>query len=331
MRATRPARHFPALRPANGPGSCYGGGMLRGFLAVTNPSWYECLSQLEGPLDANFWRPSTRRVGLDVGAPFLFKLKAPHHAIAGFGYFAGFSVLPDWLAWDTFGRANGVGGLDELRGRVGAIQRGARIDAAPGGLIGCGLIAEARFFPPEAWVKPPADWKVRSQTGMGYDLSQGEGRRVWQECLARAAAAEQPAVPQPAARYGPATLHTPRLGQGIFRVQVLDAYGRACTVTGEHSLPVLEAAHIVPYASGGENRLDNGLALRADLHRLFDRGYVTVDEDLRFVVGRRLRDDFENGRSYYGMNGKPLVLPADVLARPDLSSLAWHRDAVFLG
>src|SRR4051812_35412857 len=76
---------------------------MRGFIAVTDQDWHQRLSRDPGPRDANFWRPSVRRVLLPAGTPFLFKLKAPLHAIAGFGYFASFTVLPDWLAWDTFG------------------------------------------------------------------------------------------------------------------------------------------------------------------------------------------------------------------------------------
>jgi len=106
---------------------------------------------------------------------------------------------------------------------------------------------------------------------------------------------------------------------------------RACSVTGEHSLPVLEAAHIRPYSQGGPHRVDNGLALRSDLHRLFDKGYVTVDEDHRFVVGRRLKADFENGRSYYGLHGQALHLPEQQASHPAATALAWHREQVFLG
>jgi putative restriction endonuclease len=112
---------------------------------------------------------------------------------------------------------------------------------------------------------------------------------------------------------------------------VLDAYGRACAVTQEHSLPVLEAAHIRPYATGGKHAVSNGLSLRSDLHRLFDRGYVTVDEDLRFVVSHRLRADFENGRSYYGLHGKRLALPTDPRMKPDDTALDWHRQTSYLG
>jgi putative restriction endonuclease len=46
---------------------------------------------------------------------------------------------------------------------------------------------------------------------------------------------------------------------------VLDAYERRCSITGERVLPVLEAAHIKPYAPGGEHRVDNGLLLRSDI------------------------------------------------------------------
>lgn len=303
---------------------------MRGYVAVTDPGWYRHLSREPGPKDANFWRPSAKPRREEVGAPFFFKLKAPHHAIAGFGFFAGFTVLPDWLAWDTFGEANGVASLAELRARLSRIQRGARIAGEQGGLIGCCLIAEARFFPEGDWVDAPADWSMRTQSGARVDLGRGEGERIWRECLARSAAEPLGATVE-RSRYGAPALHAPRLGQGIFRVQVLDAYGRACAVTGEHSLPVLEAAHIRPYAEGGEHDVRNGMALRTDVHRLFDRGYVTFDEDMRFVVGRRLKEEFSNGRSYYGLHGSAAAFPQDPRLTPANDAMRWHRENVFVG
>ncbi len=86
------------------------------------------------------------------------------------------------------------------------------------------------------------------------------------------------------ARYGEPVLMRPRLGQAAFRVAITYAYERACAVTHEHSLPVLEAAHIVPYAQGGVHEVSNGLLLRSDLHRLFDLGYVTVTPELHLEV-----------------------------------------------
>lgn len=312
---------------------------MKGYLAVTHPSWFEYLSRSPGPRDANFWRPSTRSVNLPVGTPFLFKLKAPHNAIGGFGYFAGYSILPDWLAWDTFDEANGAESLEAMRKVIRDLRKKDHIEPDTDGAIGCRMIAEARFFPRDSWIPQPVDWAKSQLSGMYYDLEQGEGRRVWQECLARASSAS--ASPMPAdpviqpmkdpSRYAKPALYQPRLGQGIFRVQVLDAYGRTCAVTHEHSLPVLEAAHILPYAKGGPHDVANGLALRSDVHRLFDKGYVTIDSSHRFVVGDRLKADFENGRIYYEMRGNAVVLPKDPSRRPSPQALAWHRDVVFRG
>jgi predicted restriction endonuclease len=121
-------------------------------------------------------------------------------------------------------------------------------------------------------------------------------------------------------RYGDPRLIQPRLGQGVFRVVVTDAYDRACAVTEEHSLPALEAAHIRPYAEEGPHDVRNGLLIRVDLHRLFDAGYVTVTPDFRLEVSNPLKTDYRNGRSYYPYHGKELRLPS--IARARISTMA---------
>ncbi|WP_371131195.1 HNH endonuclease [Microbacterium sp.] len=78
--------------------------------------------------------------------------------------------------------------------------------------------------------------------------------------------------------FGDPTLTVPRLGQGGFRAWVLDAYNARCAITGHKIRPTLQAAHIRPVASGGQHRVDNGLLLRSDVHTMFDRGYLTVDD-----------------------------------------------------
>ena len=60
-----------------------------------------------------------------------------------------------------------------------------------------------------------------------------------------------------------------------------------------------------------------GCSLRRDIHNLFDAGYVTVMPDLRFEVSRRIKEEFENERHYYELQGKPIAAPTDALRRPD--------------
>lgn len=108
-----------------------------------------------------------------------------------------------------------------------------------------------------------------------------------------------------------------------------EADSGACAVTGDHSVPVLEAAHIAPYRDGGPHRIDNGLLLRSDIHRLCDRGYVTVSPDCRFHVGDQSRHEVSNGRTCYPLDGSQITLPGNEEWQPDRERLAWHREHVF--
>ncbi len=134
-----------------------------------------------------------------------------------------------------------------------------------------------------------------------------------------------------AAMFGEPVLIRPRLGQGTFRVLITDTYERRCAVTQEKALPVLEAAHIRAVAHGGAHRVDNGLLLRSDIHRLLDSGYVTVTPDHRFRVSRKLKDDFKNGEPYFPLDGHSIWLPPESTSRPRREFLEWHADTVFKG
>jgi putative restriction endonuclease len=158
----------------------------------------------------------------------------------------------------------------------------------------------------------------------------GEGLRIFEECRAHAARVGATSIGEEA-KYGAAHPVRPRLGQGIFRLSINAVYHGACAVTEEHSLPALEAAHIRPFAGDGTHDIENGLLLRSDIHRLFDRGYVTVTPAYRFEVSRRLKEDFSNGRTYYPLHGRQIAVPERQEERPAPAHLAWHNANVFLG
>jgi putative restriction endonuclease len=213
--------------------------------------------------------------------------------------------------------------------------------------IGCILVNQPVFFAERDWVRMPNDFKGQTVQGKTYDLSHGEGERIWLECLARAGsrlslvsersplfsdvnvlADRSFTIP---GGYGAAALSRPRLGQRSFRVAVLDSYGRRCAITNEKTLPALEAAHIREYRDVQEHVLSNGILLRADIHKLFDAGYVTVTPDHHFLVSRRIKEEFENGRDYYALDGSLIRLPQNPLERPDAGALSWHNEVRFQG
>ena len=87
-----------------------------------------------------------------------------------------------------------------------------------------------------------------------------------------------------------------RPNQGAFRRALLDAYGGRCAITGCDVEAALDAAHVTDWRD--ENDIGAGILLRADLHRLFERGLLAIDAGFTVVaappfygglVGRRLR------------------------------------------
>ncbi len=310
---------------------------MRGFIANTDPEWHRYLARGNNGQpwrEVNFWRPSDKPFkALRPGEPLLFRLKSPANAIGGFGFVQTDSLLPVWLAWETFREGNGVASLEAFNERLQAIRQRNGIRPRGDIIIGCTVLLAPVFFSEHEWVRLPSDWSKHAVKGKGYDLSVGEGARVWRECLERVrgralpTAADAAMLPE---RYGAPQLVPPRLGQAGFRISVMDAYGRACAVTTEHSLPVLEAAHIHPYSEEGGHDVRNGLLLRSDIHRLFDRGYVTVTPDLRFKVSPRLRDDYDNGKTYYALDDRPIVIPREPDLAPSREALAWHAEHRFL-
>ena len=302
---------------------------MRYWVGITDRSWYEKLRQ-QAPDEVNFWQPSPRPLALFLqpGVPFLFKLHAPNHFIVGGGYFVRFSALPARLAWDSFEQKNGVDTYAELRARVVRYRGPFQGDPQ----IGCNVLTAPFFFPRDKWIPAPANWPPNVVRGLTMDTANAAGQALWDAVEQRIGSQIGQSVSDPAGpRFGAAYLQRARLGQGAFRVLVTEAYDRRCAISGERTLPVLEAAHIRPYATDGTHSVSNGLLLRADLHTLFDDGYLTVTEDYRVRVSPRIREQFQNGREYYRYDGHSLVsLPKDPGDHPARDLLRWHSTGPFL-
>lgn len=305
------------------------------WVGVTDKNWFDHLTRL-GPDEVNFWQPSGSRnfKVLQPGEPFLFKLHSPDNFIVGGGVFVRYSALPASLAWDAFQNKNGVASLDELRERIRRYRPG---DSTLDPMIGCNVLVEPFFFGRSKWIPIPASFALNIVSGKTYDTRTDEGSKLW-ETVRRAMPLIPPSAQEPALedvepegdRFGEAYLARSRLGQGAFRVLVTDAYQRRCAVTGERTLPVLEAAHIKPYALRGPHRINNGILLRSDLHKLFDLGYVTVTPQLQLEVSPRLKAEWENGREYYAYHGKELsIRPAQATSQPSREFLMWHNEYRF--
>ena len=122
--------------------------------------------------------------------------------------------------------------------------------------------------------------------------------------------------------------------QSFFRAAVLTSYGTRCAVTGLAAPELLVASHIIPWGASVERRADptNGICLNALFDRAFDRGLMTIDEDYRVVISRRLHDAAGAADlpcSLREARGRRIHLPARLA--PAADALLHHRQRVYQG
>ena len=294
-------------------------------IAPTDQGWLETLTAELTPSEVNFWTPTDwnpRR--LVEGDRFYFLLKAPHRKIAGFGHFRYYDYIPAGDAWNRFGMGNGVNNLAELVARATkyATQHSVTFVPSDNPSIGCIVLdnpvfySEDEFFAPEEYglefPRQVVKYKYFSDTDSIEGGAPSEGHNSSFQLVSKEGG-----------DYRPGRIKD-RPGHATFRQRVLAAYGSKCCITGEDTVGVLDAAHIQPYVNKESNHLQNGLPFRADLHRLFDAGLITVSEDYRVVLSDHLQSE-----AYADYDGRQILMPHASSNKPSKEALEVHRGLVF--
>ncbi|MGA2290778.1 HNH endonuclease [Bradyrhizobium sp.] len=120
----------------------------------------------------------------------------------------------------------------------------------------------------------------------------------------------------------------------VFRRVVLQAYDSRCAVTGLRLIngggrAEVEAAHIRPVEANGPDIVSNGLALSGTAHWMFDRGLISVADDLQILISRHV-NDADSVRGMINKSGRILRPNSNRLSdRPHPYFLSWHRDNRF--
>jgi putative restriction endonuclease len=312
---------------------------MKFFIGVTDNNWFKFLSERQ-PDEVNFWLPSAQQgfKAINPGEIYLFKLHSPYNFIVGGGFFVAYSKLLISMAWQNFGEKNGAPdyqsffrNLSKYRENVNNIYQDF--------FIGSIILNSPFFFEREDWIPVPPDWKQNIVRGKTYSALTEPGESLFNEILIKLEKRDfhrksltfyyNPDLEIP--RFSREFLTRSRLGQGAFRVLVLDAYNKKCAVTGGKALPVLEASHIKPVSESGSNFTSNGILLRSDFHTLFDKGYLTITPEYYIEISKRLKSEFKNGKEYYKYHGKTLIqLPNQDYCKPKREFLEWHNNNVFI-
>jgi putative restriction endonuclease len=117
-----------------------------------------------------------------------------------------------------------------------------------------------------------------------------------------------------------------------FRRRVREAYDYRCAISGLKlrnggGRPEVQAAHIRPVDRQGSDSVRNGLALTGTLHWMFDRGLISVADDLSILVSRN-KVPAEVTDRLIRPEGR-LMPPQDERTHPHPANLRWHRENVF--
>jgi len=118
----------------------------------------------------------------------------------------------------------------------------------------------------------------------------------------------------------------------IFRRTVLRAYSERCAISGLKLIngggrAEVAAAHIRPVEANGPDIVSNGIALSGTVHWMFDRGLLSLADDLQILVSRHT-NDMDSVRALINNSGYARA-PHKPTERPHPHFLKWHRDNCF--
>ena len=122
-----------------------------------------------------------------------------------------------------------------------------------------------------------------------------------------------------------------------FRQKVLEAYGHRCAICGFNvtlrDRPIgIEAAHIKWHMAAGPDTPQNGMALCALHHKLFDRGVFTLSDQLAIKVSEQVETastGFEEWLAQF--DNREIYFPSEPSYYPHEDFTEWHRKQVFKG
>jgi putative restriction endonuclease len=122
------------------------------------------------------------------------------------------------------------------------------------------------------------------------------------------------------------------LNNRVFRRVVLRAYDERCAITGLKFIngsgrAEVAAAHIRPVEASGPDIISNGIALSGTAHWMFDRGLISLNDDLEILISRQ-SNDLQAVRSIINKSGRALA-PQRMSDRPHPHFLRWHREHCF--
>ena len=127
----------------------------------------------------------------------------------------------------------------------------------------------------------------------------------------------------------PLSLTERRLHQRIFRTIVMRAYKDQCSICRLAHAPLLDAAHIVGDADGGEPVVTNGVSMCKIHHAAYDANIMSITPDYTVAINADVLLETDGPMLRHGlqeMHGERIQLPRSKRERPDRDALALRYE-----
>ena len=175
------------------------------------------------------------------------------------------------------------------------------------------ILTGASYFTPEA------ARTIREQSRINI------GSERYADQLIRAPVRAPSVVREDAAPFAP-------IRDAGFRKAIRRIYDNRCALCGLRILTpdnhaVVQAAHIIPWATSHDDSIENGICLCPTCHWAFDQGLVSIDPEDRILVSQSLWNAPNAAGHLLQLENRPIVNPADKQHRPNAANLEAHRKA----
>ena len=302
---------------------------LREMFAVapTDLDWFQQLRTdgVKGDV-INFWTPTPWNISrLQVNDKLYFMLKSPIRKIGGFGKFVEYKNMRASEAWRKYGRDNGVENLSQLISRTDKYKaKHAKKNLIPDPIIGCILLKDPEFYDNDNLKTDKSEGIDFPKQVVKIKYFRKREKKVQNEKEREIEVKKTFELVDSSKSKRKQLTQKERKGQAAFRRDILKIYNNSCAITEIKQKEVLEAAHIQGYVNEESNNVQNGICLRVDIHKLFDNGLISINNDYRVVVSSMLKST-----EYERIDGKKIKLPNNKMYYPSANALENHNKLVF--
>lgn len=121
---------------------------------------------------------------------------------------------------------------------------------------------------------------------------------------------------------------------GFFKREIPKIYNSSCCISGMgisslSNISLVDACHIRPFSISYDDTISNGIALCPNLHRAFDRGLISIDQNYRVLVSSSFTE-MDSPYNIKSFLNKEIALPNVEKYYPSLTNIKWHRENVFI-